>query len=76
MTKNESIAFGQRLRELRTDLDLSLATIAYRAGINPTSVWSCERGESNPKLSTILSLARALDVTPGSLLDPLVADDD
>jgi transcriptional regulator with XRE-family HTH domain len=65
-------AFGHRLRELRNERGISQETLAHMAGINRTSVWTCENGGSDPRLSTILRLARGLDVTPGTLLDQLV----
>jgi transcriptional regulator with XRE-family HTH domain len=67
-----NVAFGQRLRELRHERGVSQETLARMTGVNRTSVWTCENGGSDPRLSTILRLARGLDVTPGVLLDPLV----
>lgn len=66
------VAFGERLRELRNRRGISQETLAHRAGVNRTSVWTCENGGSDPRLSTILRLARGLDVLPGALLDPIV----
>jgi DNA-binding XRE family transcriptional regulator len=67
-----SVAFGQRLRELRTELGLSQDQLAHRTGVHPTAVGRMERGSREPRLTTILCFARGLDVQPGRLLDGLI----
>jgi transcriptional regulator with XRE-family HTH domain len=66
-----SVAFGQRLREVRADAGLSQDTLAERAGVHATAIGRMERGGREPRLATILRLARALGVQPGTLLDEL-----
>jgi transcriptional regulator with XRE-family HTH domain len=61
-------AFGQRLRELRVQRDIAQDGLAARSGIHRTAISKIERGATNPQLTTILRLARGLDVTPGALL--------
>jgi transcriptional regulator with XRE-family HTH domain len=39
--------------------------------VHPTAIGRLERGSREPRLSTILRLARGLDVEPGKLLDKL-----
>jgi transcriptional regulator with XRE-family HTH domain len=68
-TSSEQTAFGQRLRELRTERDISQEAFAFEAGIDRTAVSRFEHGAREPRLRTILSVARALGVKPGELLD-------
>ena len=54
--------FGARLAELRHRAGLSWAELGRRSGLTPEGVSLIERGKrTNPALSTILALARALD---------------
>lgn len=62
-------AFGARVRRAREALGISQEELADAAGLHRTYVGSLERGERNVSLINILKLARALDVTPGQLLD-------
>jgi transcriptional regulator with XRE-family HTH domain len=62
-------AFGRRLRDLREQRDLSQDALARLTGINRTSIWTCEHGGSNPKLTTIERLARGLAVPPRKLIE-------
>jgi transcriptional regulator with XRE-family HTH domain len=67
----ESIAFGIRLREVREAKGWTLEQFAEAARMNELQVGHIERGASDPKLSTILKLARALKVRPDELLRPI-----
>ena len=68
MTTNESIAFGQRLRELRAEGRVSQDQLAHRTGIHSTAIGRMERGAREPRQKTILRLAEGLGVHPGQLL--------
>jgi transcriptional regulator with XRE-family HTH domain len=71
MTTNETIAFGQRLRELRAEHRVSQDRLALATGIHPTAIGRFERGDREPRLRSILRLAEGLGVKPGRLLDDL-----
>lgn len=60
-------AFGQRIRTLRKQRDLSQEALAERADLYFTYVSSVERGERNISLINIVGLARALKVPVASL---------
>lgn len=66
-----SAAFGHRLRELRSECRVSQDQLACATGIHPTAIGRFERGDREPRLGSILRLARGLGVTPGVLLDGL-----
>ena len=65
--------FGNLVRVIRQSSGLSAPELARRAGISNNALNRLERGLSEPRLSTILALARALGVPPVLLL-PLEND--
>lgn len=67
----EVAAFARRLRTVRNEHSISRHTLASGAGMLETEVARYERGGREPRLTTILRLARGLGVPPGELLDPL-----
>lgn len=71
--KAASAAFGQRLRELRAQQGVSQDALARETDVHPTAIGRFERGDREPRLTTILRLARGLDVRPGELVDELRA---
>jgi transcriptional regulator with XRE-family HTH domain len=64
-------AFGQRVRERRSELGLSQMALADRCGMHFTFVSSIERGKRNVSVVTLLRLAEGLGVEPGVLVDGL-----
>lgn len=66
-----SDAFGKRLRELRRKKEMSQDGLGRETNIHPTSIARLERGDREPQLSTILKLAKGLDVDPGLLVNAL-----
>ena len=61
--------FARNLRIERKAQSLSQERLALRAKIHRTEVSLLERGERDPRLSTIVRLARGLDVAPSCLLE-------
>lgn len=68
-------SFGDRVRGLRKGLGLSQEGLAEIAGLHRTYVGHVERGEVNPTLITILTLAKALRVEADSLVSGLQLDE-
>ena len=50
------------LQEHRKGLGFSLRGLAERSGVDFTTIDRIERGERDPRLSTLYSLANALDI--------------
>ncbi len=55
-------ALGAAVRQLRYRLVISQEDLGFRAGLHRNYVGAIERGEINPTFSTLLSVARGLDV--------------
>jgi transcriptional regulator with XRE-family HTH domain len=61
---------GANLRRLRKERCWSQEMLAHFAGLHPTEVSRLERGLREPRLRTIVQVARALDVPIQALVDP------
>jgi transcriptional regulator with XRE-family HTH domain len=62
-------AFGRAVRELRKERGLSQEELGHRSGLHRNYIGGIERGELNPSLTSILSLARAFEVRGSMLLE-------
>ncbi|HMJ03458.1 MAG TPA: helix-turn-helix transcriptional regulator [Conexibacter sp.] len=60
-------AFGRTVRKARRDRELSQEALADRAGLSSKHVGEIERANKDPRLTTVLRLARALDVRSSEL---------
>lgn len=61
--------FGANVRRYRKRLDLSQEALGFKCGLHPTEISRLERARREPRLGTIVVIARALEVKPGELLD-------
>lgn len=61
--------FAANLRAQRVKRALSQEALGYAAGMHRTEVSLLERAARDPRLATIVRLARALEVVPADLLD-------
>jgi len=61
------LAFGRTLRKARRDRDLSQEALADEAGLSAKHVGEIERANKDPRLTTILKLATAMDMRSGEL---------
>lgn len=59
--------FGDRIRELRKEKQLSQEELAFKAGVHRTYLGSIERGERNPSLRNISAIAAALGISLSDL---------
>jgi transcriptional regulator with XRE-family HTH domain len=60
---------GKRLKQLRTEKEMSQAALAQRAGLTREYVNRLEAGQQDPSLTTISALAKALGVPVTALLE-------
>ena len=61
------LLFGSNVRQLREALGMTQENLAEAAGLDRSYIGGVERGERNPTLIAILSLASALRIPPGRL---------
>ena len=72
-----TFSLGEKLRQLRSERNISQRDLAKLAGLSPNSISLIERDETSPSVSTLQSLAAALNIrmsyffeeeTPSSVL--------
>ena len=61
-------SFGQVLRDLRQDRQMSQESLGFKSGYHRTYISLLERGLKSPSLNTIFQLARVLQVEPCELV--------
>ena len=61
--------FAKNLRAQRQARGLSQEALGHACGLHRTEISLLERAAREPRLSTIVRLARALDLRPADLLD-------
>ncbi|MDA2934831.1 helix-turn-helix domain-containing protein [Acidobacteria bacterium AH-259-D05] len=59
---------GQRIREARKEKGISQEQLAERSNLSHTYVGRLERGEKQPSLDTLVTIAEAVQVSPVDLL--------
>jgi len=61
--------FAANLRAERKRLKLSQEALGYRCDLNMSEVSRLKRSRHDPRLATIVKLAKALEIPPAKLLD-------
>ncbi len=69
VSQNDISTFAHNVATTRSRQRLSQTQVSGRSGIHTSEVSRIERGLRDPRLSTIVRLARALEVAPARLLD-------
>jgi transcriptional regulator with XRE-family HTH domain len=59
---------GRNVAALRRTAGFSQEELAFRADVHRTEVSLIERGKRDPRLGTLVKLARALGVAPATLV--------
>ena len=59
---------GELLKAARTRAGLSLNAVARRSGVGQPALWQWEHSLRDPRISTLLRVAKGLDVEPAALL--------
>ena len=65
---NLANAFGEVLRMYRKRAEMTQEQLGFEAGIERNYVSMLERGERQPTIGTLFSLAKALKVQPSELV--------
>ena len=66
--KDDAKKLGENLKKIRMAKDITQIEIAKKLNVNRSFVSNIENGKTNPTLSTITSLAKALGVSTNELL--------
>lgn len=66
-TQDAARLFAQRLREMRKDRNLTQERLAKKADLTASAISQFETGEREPTFSSLVKLARALEVSPSYL---------
>ncbi|RZF60252.1 helix-turn-helix domain-containing protein [Sphingobacterium corticibacterium] len=61
--------FGTHIRKLRDTKNYSLRKVASQCDLDDSNISKIENGKFNIQLSTIIELAKGLEVHPSKLLD-------
>lgn len=67
---NAAVIFGENVLARSKQLGISQTALAERVGITPPSINHIVKGNGEPRLSTALAIAKALDTTIDELLQP------
>lgn len=60
--------FGKRLKSARKEREWSIRRLALEADIESSQIYRFEKGISDPRLTTIVMIANALEIDPGQLI--------
>jgi len=61
--------FGEHLKSMRNLKKISLRKLADEADVDFSQIHRIEKGQSNPTLTMLLALSKALGIKTGELLD-------
>jgi len=70
----EEKIIAQRIKKIRTEKELTLEEVANRTGFTKGLLSKIENNKVSPPLSTLVKIARALDVSLSDLFSPPDAD--
>ncbi|MDI6022753.1 helix-turn-helix transcriptional regulator [Leucobacter sp. UT-8R-CII-1-4] len=66
---------GRRVRKARNARQISLEDLGHLSEINWTTIGKIERGASSPTVESLVRIATALEIDPGSLISGITSDD-
>ncbi|MCD7751580.1 MAG: helix-turn-helix domain-containing protein [Lachnospiraceae bacterium] len=69
-------SLGNRIQQLREERGLTQEELATKTDISIKHISVLERGLKEPRLTTFLTIAEALDVTPNELLSAPTTESD
>ena len=68
------VKFGRAVRALRAKAGYSQESFADAIGVHRTSMGKLERGDGNPTLDTIATIAKGLDLSLSELFEAVEED--
>lgn len=69
--KEEIIQLGKKIKALIVEKNLTVMNVAHDANLDATNLRKYIRGSQEMKVTTLIRIASALDVSTGVLLDDL-----
>ena len=69
--KEVLLRFGEKLKKLRTDKNLTLEALAYASNVELSQIYRIETGKINPTLTTLSAIASGLQITIAELTGEL-----
>ena len=69
------MSFGERLRKLRTNSEVSVWELAEQVGVSRSFIYQLQRDEVSPSFSTLKEIARVLDVSTSVLVDSEISSE-
>jgi transcriptional regulator with XRE-family HTH domain len=60
---------GQNIRSHRKRLELTQEALAHKCDMHPVELGRAERGKRDLRVSTVVRIARGLEIAPKELLD-------
>lgn len=66
--KSDSVKLGENMKRIRIQKDISQGDIVRALGVSRAFISNIENGKTNPTLSTIAKLAKALGVSIEKLM--------
>jgi transcriptional regulator with XRE-family HTH domain len=61
-------SFGEVLRQIRQNRNLSQESLGFMSGYHRTYISLLERGQKSPSLQTVFQLAKALKIEPSEII--------
>lgn len=65
---------GRRVRAARVERKISLEDLGHLSEVNWTTIGKIERGASSPTVESLVRIAAALEIDPGTLISGITAD--
>ena len=59
---------GSRIKELREEKGMDQKSFAFDCGIGRTQLYMIENGKTNPRLLTLMKIAKGLEISISELL--------
>lgn len=66
--EERSAILAESLARLRTEAGLSVAELSWKSGVSASTIRRIEKGDANPRVTTLFDIATALGVNTGRLV--------